>query len=69
MIIFRAVRYGQKRMLKLIHAGMSVAILILLVVGYWAILDGHYRYGKPNWYSLHAWVAVLSTALFLAQVT
>ncbi|XP_046672875.1 transmembrane ascorbate-dependent reductase CYB561-like isoform X1 [Homalodisca vitripennis] len=67
LMTFRIFRYGKKKDLKLLHAGYIILIVILIVIGYWAILDCHNYQGKPNWYSLHSWMGVLTTALYFTQ--
>ncbi|XP_046672877.1 transmembrane ascorbate-dependent reductase CYB561-like isoform X3 [Homalodisca vitripennis] len=46
---------------------IGLIYLCALVIGYWAILDCHNYQGKPNWYSLHSWMGVLTTALYFTQ--
>ncbi|XP_054267340.1 transmembrane ascorbate-dependent reductase CYB561-like [Macrosteles quadrilineatus] len=65
LMTFRVLRNGRKKYLKVIHAGFLVPNIFLLVVGYWSILDVHA--GRPNFYSFHSWMGIITTVLYLAQ--
>lgn len=69
ILTYRALRYMNLMHLKHLHAGVACTILILLIFGYWTILDNHNYQNppKPHWYSLHSWLGITVTVLFLTQ--
>lgn len=71
ILTYRALRYMNLMHLKHMHASIACIILVLLVFGYWTILDNHnYQYPpKPHWFSLHSWLGITATLLFLSQVS
>ena len=78
--MYRMFRNERKRKLKLLHAGIMVAVFFLTVIALKAVFDSHNlkpcakpsEEGDycpiPNLYSLHSWMGLITVILFLLQV-
>lgn len=69
LLIFRCLRSLPLWILKILHSIIGVLIIGCIVFGYLTILDSH-NYEKPplpNWYSLHCWLGLFATVLFVSQ--
>lgn len=68
-LVYRALRTSSKQGLKLTHAYMHGAILLMVLVGMVAAFDAHNLANPPkaNLYSLHSWVGLLTVILYASQ--
>ena len=79
LLMYRMFRNERKRKLKLLHAGIMVAVFFLTVIALKAVFDSHNlkpcakpsEEGDycpiPNLYSLHSWMGLITVILFLLQ--
>ena len=79
--MYRMFRNERKRKLKLLHAGIMIAVFFLTVIALKAVFDSHNlkpcakpsEEGDfcpiPNLYSLHSWMGLITVILFLFQVS
>lgn len=71
MLIYRTARHGKKRVLKLTHAVLHFVAFIFTVIALKAAFDSH-NYAsppKPNLYTLHSWIGLITVILFSYQVS
>ena len=80
ILMYRMFRNERKRKLKLLHAGIMIAVFFLTVIALKAVFDSHNlkpcakpsEEGDfcpiPNLYSLHSWMGLITVILFLFQV-
>ena len=81
ILMYRMFRNERKRKLKLLHAGIMIAVFFLTVIALKAVFDSHNlkpcakpsEEGDfcpiPNLYSLHSWMGLITVILFLFQVS
>ncbi|XP_034979650.1 lysosomal membrane ascorbate-dependent ferrireductase CYB561A3 isoform X1 [Zootoca vivipara] len=58
---------GPKLPWKLLHAGLTLAAFILIVLGLVAVFEYHNKQGIANMYSLHSWLGLGAVLLFSCQ--
>ncbi len=68
MLIYRVFRNERKRKLKLAHASVNLACLVLSVVGLRAVFAFHGASDINDMYSLHSWLGLVAVTLFAFQV-
>ena len=72
MLVFRIFRSCRMIYLKVIHAIIQAAALILVGVGLKAVFDSHDNWKEPgpipHMYSLHSWLGLITVILFGLQV-
>ena len=80
ILMYRMFRNERKRKLKLLHAGIMIAVFLSAVIALKAVFDSHNLNpckhpstegdicALPNLYSLHSWLGLLTVILFLFQV-
>ena len=70
MILYRVLRYGQKKTLKRLHAAVMMGSFVLMVIALKAVFDSH-NLAKPNptpnMYSIHSWMGIIAAGLFTMQ--
>lgn len=69
LLIFRCLRSLPLWVLKVLHSAIGIIIAVCVTFGYLTILDSHNFENPPlpNWYSLHSWLGLFATALFVSQ--
>lgn len=70
ILVYRALRTIRKKTLKLIHAAIHVVVIVLIIIAFIAALDSHNLAATPipNFYTLHSWLGLITTGLYLLQV-
>ena len=68
MLVYRIFRSCRMIYLKVIHAIIQAAALILVGVGLKAVFDSHDNWKEPHMYSLHSWLGLITVILFGLQV-
>ncbi|XP_077177250.1 lysosomal membrane ascorbate-dependent ferrireductase CYB561A3 [Paroedura picta] len=58
---------GSKLPWKLLHAALTLAAFILVVLGLVAVFEFHNQNKIPNMYSLHSWLGLTAVLLFSCQ--
>ncbi|XP_060119265.1 lysosomal membrane ascorbate-dependent ferrireductase CYB561A3 [Heteronotia binoei] len=58
---------GPKLPWKLLHAALTLAAFILVVLGLVAVFEFHNKKKIPNMYSLHSWLGLTAVLLFSCQ--
>ncbi|XP_066467377.1 lysosomal membrane ascorbate-dependent ferrireductase CYB561A3 isoform X1 [Tiliqua scincoides] len=58
---------GPKLPWKLLHAALTLAVFILVVLGLVAVFEFHNKKEIPNMYSLHSWLGLATVLLFSGQ--
>nr|XP_056707968.1 lysosomal membrane ascorbate-dependent ferrireductase CYB561A3 [Euleptes europaea] len=58
---------GPKLPWKLLHATLTLAAFILVILGLVAVFEFHNRKKIPNMYSLHSWLGLTAVVLFSCQ--
>uniref|UniRef100_A0A8C3HYB3 Lysosomal membrane ascorbate-dependent ferrireductase CYB561A3 n=1 Tax=Chrysemys picta bellii TaxID=8478 RepID=A0A8C3HYB3_CHRPI len=59
---------GPKLPWKLLHAALTLAAFVLVVLGLVAVFGFHNAQGTPNMYSLHSWLGLAAVLFFSCQV-
>lgn len=59
---------GPKLPWKLLHAALTLAAFIVVVLGLVAVFEFHNKQKIPNMYSLHSWLGLTAVLLFSCQV-
>ncbi|RZF47236.1 hypothetical protein LSTR_LSTR004945 [Laodelphax striatellus] len=67
IMVYRGLRNMRKKQLKLLHAGIHSAILLLIIIAQVAVISFHNELNIPNFYSLHSWVGILTMLIFFFQ--
>lgn len=69
ILAYRTGRNFQKKTLKTTHAILNFIILVLAIAGVKAVFDSHNdaQPPKPNLYSMHSWIGLLTVILFVLQ--
>nr|XP_033800725.1 cytochrome b reductase 1 isoform X3 [Geotrypetes seraphini] len=57
-----------KFLMKCIHAGLHLTVLILAIVSLVAVFDFHNTQNIPNMYSMHSWTGLTAVVLYGVQV-
>ncbi|XP_065447878.1 lysosomal membrane ascorbate-dependent ferrireductase CYB561A3 isoform X3 [Chrysemys picta bellii] len=58
---------GPKLPWKLLHAALTLAAFVLVVLGLVAVFGFHNAQGTPNMYSLHSWLGLAAVLFFSCQ--
>ncbi|XP_050544159.1 transmembrane ascorbate-dependent reductase CYB561-like isoform X2 [Daktulosphaira vitifoliae] len=66
---YRTFRNNKKSTLKNQHAIIHGVIIILVLLAAWAAIASHIYASPPipNFYSLHSWIGIITTLMFLCQ--
>lgn len=69
LLLFRWLRALPLWTLKLLHSVIGLVVASCIAFGYLTVLDSHNFETPPlpNWYSLHSWLGILATTLFVSQ--
>ena len=71
LLVYRVLRSVRKIYLKIAHAVLQAAALIISSVGLKAVFDSHNLAEPPttNMYTLHSWIGMATVILFGIQVS
>lgn len=67
LMTYRVFRNERKKKLKYTHAIVMISAFFLSVIGLIAVFNFHNRTEKPNLYSLHSWMGIITVILFAMQ--
>ncbi|XP_059822548.1 plasma membrane ascorbate-dependent reductase CYBRD1 [Hypanus sabinus] len=57
-----------KLRMKIIHAGLTVATFMLMIISLVAVFDFHNSKKIPNMYSLHSWIGLAAVIMYALQI-
>lgn len=69
LLTFRIMQNKPKNVLKIIHASLNGVTFLLVLIASIAIFDYHNKLGYPHLYSVHSWIGLITSILFITQVT
>lgn len=67
LLTFRIIRNKPKNVLKIIHASLNGVTFLMVLIASVAVYDYHNKLGYPHLYSVHSWIGLIASILFITQ--
>lgn len=67
IILYRALSFLPKLILKIIHAALHFLAIIFSSLGLVAVFENHRKTNKADLYSLHSWIGLITFIMFCLQ--